>query len=330
METILAINEELQASTEQHEAGTPGRSKEAGISARAGQRIWEWGSRAKDIKLGNGLTAAASFRPQRLWQFKNLPADLMSKLKSAGLGNGRGVRNYAETRQFYADSVHSFIRYFGKVEDLRKFIEGKVGSHIRSVAEHPEQVKARGNVLWELEKANTLRGSRSATRLEVIGIKAKNAADATRIVGKAMASRVTRGAAWAVLYEAPISTLENVIHYRKGRKSRGEAAKSVVKDTAKAGAVGAAAGAVMIVVVGVGGGIVLAPIAMPLAVVGTGIYAVSSGFRIKHALADEREDSYLAEAAWATLAFHIECTECDSGELCHDAFLKEVVVSSTR
>ena len=328
METILAVNEESQASGEPLEVGALGLAKKAGIGARAERRIREWGSRGKAIKLGNGLTAAASFRPGELWQFKNLSADLMGKLKSAGLGNGRGVRNYAETRQFYADSVHSFIRYFGNVEGLRKFLEGKVGSHIRSVAEHPKQVKARRNVLWELEKANALRGSRSASRLEVIGIKARNAADATRIVGRQMAGRAMRGAALAALFEAPISATENAILYKRGRKSGGDAAKSVAKDTAMAGAFGGAVGAGMILVVAVGGGVVLAPIAMPIAVVGVSIYAVSSVFRIRRALVDEPNDDGGVEAVWAVITFHIECTECESGELCHDGFLRSVVESA--
>ena len=41
-----------------------------------------------------------------------------------------------------------------------------------------------------------------------------------------------------------------------------------------------------------------------------------------------RTATLATEAAWAALAFHAECTECDSGELCHDAFLRHLVASA--
>ena len=51
--------------------------------------------------------------------------------------------------------------------------------------------------------------------------------------------------------------------------------------------------------------------------------------RIRRAISDGNEDGAETDAAWVELAFHVECPECDSGELCHDAFLKDVVASAS-
>ena len=214
----------------------------------------------------------------------------------------------------------------GKTEE---FIRGKSASHIESVRNAMDKARLNTNILWESEKANWSRGPRNMTRFELLGVRAKNAVDASRIVGRQMAGGAARGAAWAALFEAPISAAVNGIHYGKGRKSREEAVKSVAADTAKAGITGAAVGGGMVIVVAAGGGAILAPIALPMAVVGGSIFAVSSAFRIGRALSDEPKDDGELEAAWAALAFHVECTECDSTELCHDAFLNSVVASAT-
>ena len=208
-----------------------------------------------------------------------------------------------------------------------EYTRGKTASHIESFANAPGKAKSATNIVLESAKSNANRGSRNMTRFELFGLKAKNAVDASRIVGRQMAGGAARGAAWAALFEAPISAAVNGIHYGKGRKSGEEAVKSVAADTAKAGITGAAVGGGMVIVVAAGGGVILAPIALPLAIVGGSIFAVSSAFRIGRALVDEPKDDGGLEAAWAALAFHVECVECDTGELCHDAFLNDVVAS---
>ena len=301
-ETILAIAEETEA--------------EQAPQVKVGARL---------DKLGQGLATMRFFRHLASSRFRDLPLQLQRRFQRTGLGNGRGIRTPGQARALHQQVVPGPIRRLGMTEE---YLRGKTASHIESVANAPAKAKSATNIVLESAKSNANRGSRNMNRLELLSIKAGNAVDASRVVGRAIAGGAARGAAWAALFEAPISVVENLILFEKGRKSRGDAAKSVAKDTAKAGAVGAAIGAGMIVVVGVVGGTVLAPVAMPIAGVGISIYAVSSVFRIRRAISDEPDDNSATEATWAALAFHAECTECDSGELCHDAFLRSVMASA--
>ncbi len=343
LETILVTDEEAEESDETQEQELQAEVEEIGkgsAASRWGKRRLEsarrtgslaasqWGKRGLGVarEAGGGFTAAAKSLPSHFsGRFRDLTPKLQGKFARAGLRSWWKPRNMFEAEQFYESTVPRFVRNLGKTEE---FIKGKSASHIESVQNALDKARLHTNILWEPAKANLSRGSRNMTRFELFSVKAKNAVGASRIVGRQMAGGAMRGAALAALLEAPISTAENVIFVRKGKKTRGDAAKSVAKDTAKAGAVGAAVGAGMIVVVAVGGGVVLAPIAMPIAVVGGSIYAVSSVFRIRRALGDEPSDDGGLEAACAALAFHVECAECESSELCHDAFLRSVVASA--
>ena len=301
-EMILAIAEETEAEQ------TP--------QAKAGARI---------DKPGQGLATMRFFRNLASTRFRDLPLHFQRRFQRMGLGNGRGLRTPGQARALHQQVVPGPIRRLGMTEE---YLRGKTASHIKSVANAPGKAKSPTNIVMESAKANASRGSRNMNRLELLSIKAGNAVDASRIVGRAVAGGAARGAAWAALFEAPISAAVNGIHYGKGRKSREEAVKSVAADTAKAGITGAAVGGGMVIVVAAGGGAILAPIALPLAIVGGSIFAVSSAFRIGRALSDEPKDDGGLEAAWAALAFHVECVECDTGELCHDAFLRDVAASA--
>ena len=298
-ETILAIAEETEA--------------EQAPQVKAGARL---------DKLGQGLATMRFFRNVASSRFRDLPLRLQKRFQRMGLGNGRGLRTPGQARALHQQVVPGPIRRLGMTEE---YLRGKTASHIESVANAPGKAKSATNIVLESAKSNANRGSRNMTRFELFGLKAKNAVDASRIVGRQMAGSAMRGAAWAALFEAPISAAVNGIHYGKGRKSGDDAIKSVAADTAKAGAVGGGIG----IVVAAGGGAILAPIALPLAIVGGSIFAVSSAFRIGRALSDEPKDDGELEAAWAVLAFHVECVECDTGELCHDAFLRSVMASAT-
>ena len=301
-ETILAVAEETEAEQ------TP--------LEKAGGRL---------DKLGQGLATMRFFRHLASSRFRDLPLHLQRRFQRMGLGNGRGIRTPGQARALHQQVVPGPIRRLGMTEE---YLRGKTASHIESFTNAPGKAKSPTNIVLESAKANANRGSQNMNRLELLSIKAGNAVDASRVVGRAIAGGAARGAAWAALFEAPISAAVNGIHYGKGRKSGEEAVKSVAADTAKAGITGAAVGGGMAIVVAAGGGVILAPIALPIAVVAGSIFAVSSAFRIGRALVDEPKDDGGLEAAWAALAFHAECTECDSGELCHDAFLRHLVASA--
>ena len=324
LETILVTDAEAEESNETEEQEVQAEVEEIGEGSAASR----WSKRGLGVarETGGSLVAAAKSLPSRFpGRFRDLTPKLQGRFARAGLRSWWKPRNISEAEQFYKSTVPRVVRNLGKTEE---FIKGKSASHIESVQNSLDKARLHTNILWEPAKANLSRGSRNMTRFELFGVKAKNAVDASRIVGRQMAGGAMRGAAWAALFEAPISATENAILYKRGRKSRGDAAKSVAKDAAQAGAVGGAVGAGMIFVVAVGGGVVLAPIAMPIAVVGVSIYGVSSVFRIRRALVDEPNDDGGLEAVWAALAFHVECAKCESSELCHDTFLRSVVASA--
>ena len=326
LETIVVIDEdeEAQESDETQEQ----EAQEEIEDINKGSAASRWAKRGFGVgrEAGGGLLAAAKSLPSRFpGRFKDLTPKLQGKFARAGFRSWWKPRNIVEAEQFHKSTVPRLVRNLGKTGE---FIKGKSASHIESVANAPHNARSATNIVWESTKANIKRGSRNMNRLELFGVRARNAVDASRIFGRQMAGSAARGAAWAALFEAPISAAVNGIHYGKGRKSRDDAVKSVAADTAKAGAVGASVGAGMAIVVAAGGGAILAPITLPMAVVGGSIFAVSSAFRIRRALVDEPKDDGGLEAAWAALAFHVECVECDTGELCHDAFLRSVMASA--
>ncbi|MCY4575847.1 MAG: hypothetical protein OXC55_04505 [Chloroflexi bacterium] len=275
---------------------------------------------------GNIIGAAGRAIPKGVsGKFTGLPTNLQRRMMRAGLGKTRGIRNAAEAAEFYTQSVPRSVRNLGEVS---AFLKGKTASHIESVANAPSKAGLSSNIIWERAASNIKRGSDNIRRLELRWIKTRNLVDASGIVAKRMAGGAAKGAIWSAVLEAPVSVAENLVHVKKGRESGTEATRQVVADTTKAGAAGAAVGGAMVLVVAMGGGTILAPIALPLTAAGLGVYAISSTLRIRRAMSDEHEDVAETDAAWVDLAFHVECPECDSGELCHDAFLNSVVASA--
>jgi len=276
---------------------------------------------------GNVIGAAGRAIPKGVsGNFKGLPKEVQGTFSRAGLRSWMTRRNMAESTQFFEASVPRFVRNLGKTAE---FIKGKQASHIESFKNAPHKVRWDSNLLWERATANVKRGADNIRRWELRSIKARNFVDASGIVAKRMAGGAAKGAIWAAMFEAPVSAIENFIHVRKGRESRVEAAKQVATDSAKAGAAGAAVGGAIVFVVAMGGGTILAPIALPVTAVGLGVYAVSSTLRIRRAINGETEDTTETDAVWVELAFHAECSECESGELCHDAFLRDVAASAS-
>lgn len=275
---------------------------------------------------GNVVAAAGRAIPKGVsGRFSGVSGNLQQRMARAGLGKVRGLRTTAEAAEFYTHSIPRSVRNLGEVAE---FLKGKTASHIESVANSPAKAKLSSNIIWERAADNLRRGANNMRSLELWSIRARNFADASRIIGRRMAGGATKGAIWAVVLEAPVSATENLIHLKKGRKLEREAAKDFAIDTAKAGVTGAAVGGAMVFAVAMGGGAILAPIALPMTAAGLSVYGISSVVRIRRALSDENEDMTETDAAWVDLAFHVECVECDSAELCHDAFLRGVAASA--
>ena len=171
-----------------------------------------------------------------------LSGPIQNKFRIAGLGRGRGVRGPAAAQEFYRSSVPGPVWNLGE-GPVRQFTNGKQASHIRSAANAPSQARDSANIIWESAKANTARGSRNMTRLEVVGARTSNAAHTAGIVGAAAAKRAGRGALWTAVLELPVSLVENGINVSRGKKTREEAVKDTGKDMATAGVAGGAVAA---------------------------------------------------------------------------------------
>ena len=238
-------------------------------------------------------------------------AHFSRKFRQAGLGNGRGSRSFPAARQLYRDSVPAPVRNLGR-EAVGQYLDGKQASHIKSVANAPGKAMDSKNLLWESAQANGKRGARNMTRMEVIGVKAVNAADTARIVGGTAARNAGKGAAWTALFEFPVSLAENGICLFRGKKNRQEALKDTGKNVATAGAAGGvmAAGTTLAVTLGAGPALAAAgPVLVP---VGVGIFALSSGSRIWRAWKDE--------LARVELNFHLNCPDCETDTGCYPFF----------
>ena len=277
--------------------------------------IRDSGGRRKDEGDGGQgtaalLTAMVKSKPVKPASFANFSYSTVKKFKRGGLGEGRGgYRSLAEAEEFYQTSVPGMVRNLGE-EPVIQFTGGKEASHIESVANAPGKVRDLRNLLWESGKVNAKRGSRNMTRMEVIGARAVNAADAVKIVGGAAAKNAGKGAAWTVLFEFPVSLAENGICVFRGKKTGKAAAKDTGKDVATAGAAGGAMAAGATVAVAMGAGPVLTAAAPILVPVGVGIFAISSGSRIWQAWQDG--------LTRVELNFHARCPDCETG--CYDSF----------
>ena len=324
-ETFLAVGKDGQAAgvfpdDAESDAGEPGPQRLETVR-RATQTV-----SAAVARSGNVIGAAGRAIPKGVsGKFTDLSEDLQKTMMGAGLR--KGSRTATKAAEFYRQSVPRSVRNLGE-EAVAAFLKGKDASHIESVANAPSKAKLLANIVWERAVSNRNRRANNIRPLELRWIRARNFADASGIVAKRMAGGAAKGAVWSAALEAPVSAIENFIHVKKDRRTREDAVKNVTADTAKAGAAGGVVGGAMVFVVAMGGGTILAPIALPLTAAGLGVYAVSSTLRIRDAMSDENQEGAETGAAWVDCALHVECSECDSGQLCHDAFLNDVVASA--
>ena len=250
-----------------------------------------------------------------------LSRPMQNKFHIAGLGRGRGgARGPAAAQEFYRSSVPGSVRNLGE-GPVRQFTNGKQASHIRSVANAPSQARNSANIIWESAKANTARGSRNMTKLEVVGARTANAAHAAGIVGAEAAKRAGRGALWTAVLELPVSLVENGINVSRGKKTREDALKDTGKDVAKAGVAGGAVAAGTTVAISLGAGPALLAGGPVLVPVGVGLFAISAGNRIWRAWQDN--------LARVELSFHSTCPDCEPDENCYAAFAEWVSAYET-
>ncbi len=231
------------------------------------------------------VASVAQRLPERIATNGALKEAFGSKFMRAGLGNGRGFRTPGQALKFYRSSIPAPIRNLGAE---KWFLKGKDASHIKSVANAPYFAKDPANLIWEFRIFNKLRGSRNMTFLEQTAIRGVNTAHTAVIVGRSIAYSAGRASAVSVLFELPVGLMENGIYIYRGKKTKDQAARDVLrnaKDAAISGALGGAVttGAIAIGAGGIMGGIIAsaAPVLVPF---GLAVFGAGAAFRIGKAV----------------------------------------------
>ena len=191
----------------------------------------------------------------------NLSPEAQRMFQTRGLGRNLGSRTPTMAKRLY-ETVPQVVRDEGEGAVLQ-WLKRKHFSHIKSVSNAPSQAKQPSNILFENASKNMARGSRNMTASEVTATK-----EATRssAIKTGMTSAVTRATLAGALIEAPIASAENYLHYKRGRKSGGQAVKDTTKSTVVAGVVGGTtAGAVKAAALA-GVSLSLGPFGVPIAI----------------------------------------------------------------
>lgn len=259
-------------------------------------------------------------------QLQDLPPKLKRKLQRAGGGQGRGTRTRAETEEIYTRTIDRPVRNLGEEWD---FINGKDLSHKEAFANNPSRGNDPRNLVWENSKRNRARGDENMSGWHELLNRVENRARASRIVAKSMMKSAVRGGILAAVSEGAISATLNSIHVKRGRKSVSEATWDVAHDTAKAGVAGAVVAAGFTAVGAAGGGTVVTLAAPFAAAYGLADFAYVSMHQLGRAITEPIPDKAIISPLESKMSFHVECTECDSSELCHDAFLRHIVTAAT-
>ena len=219
--------------------------------------------------------------------FSNVSDQLQRKFISAGLGGDRGFRSAADAQALYQNSVPYSVRNLGETA-VREFLNGKDASHIQSVHNSPSLAQDPNNIIWELHKINNARGAANMTGLDQFRANATNAFNASTIIFRDCLTIAATSALCASLLETPVTTVENYIHYRKGRKTDEQAIADAARDIRNRALAAATLGfAISGAVSLLGAGpllITLAPIIMP---VGLTLYSYSSLKRITNAMKED-------------------------------------------
>ena len=246
---------------------------------------------AEAYSLVSTSTAAASadvlVRGVPSSSFSDLSSSLQQKFVNAGLGGERGFRMSAEAQAFYHDSIPYPVRNLGE-DAVRQFADGKSASHIESVRNAPHRAADSSNIVWENRDINQARGSENMTGWEEFRAHATNAFDASTIVFRECMTTAAVTAFYASLLEAPIAATENIIHYRKGRKTGEDAIKDASISIAKRAGQGAVVGFAVTAAVAVvpKAGLLLMTVAPVLIPVGFALYGYTAIKCIMDALDD--------------------------------------------
>ena len=257
----------------------------------------ESASDGTEARTGGSAAAAAAgagaARPTpAVWN--NLSAATQRKFQTGGLGGPRGIRSPKMGQRLFERTIPKSIRNLGEGA-VKDYMKGKQGSHIKSVSNSPHLAKAPSNMVWEDASKNLSRGSRNMARAEVAATKSAGRATAIRLAAR----NTLRSGVMAAAMEGAVAGVENIFHWRRGRKTGKEAVKDAAWSTATAGAFGLAAAPLLV-------WLPLGPLGIPVAIAGGAVWAGSSVYRVARAAG---HDIPLAEG----YVFFCKGRDCPSG-----------------
>ena len=246
---------------------------------------------ARHASVAGGLAAGTTATTSPAgWQ--NLSPATQKRFMTGGLGRGLGLRSRVMARRLYEKEVPVAIRNMGE-HAVRDFLKGKHFSHVKSVARAPGAARTPSNVVLEDAAANLSRGSRNMTSAQLAAAKSAGRASAIKVGAKAAAKGGVKAGLFAAAAEAVVSVPENILHYKRGRKSGKQAAQDVAKDTSIAAGVGVATWGVAQGAAMAGIGFSLGPAGTPLMIAGGGLMAGTGAYRLyKAAKRDLPLDEY--------------------------------------
>ena len=228
-----------------------------------------------------GVAAGTAVNPAPAgWH--NLSSSTQRRFQSGGLGRGLGARSPIMAQRLYEREVPEAIRNMGEPA-VKEFLKRKHFSHIKSVANTPVSAKAPSNVVLEDAGTNLSRGSRNMTSAGREAAKSASRASAIRTGTKTAIKGGAKAGLIAAATEAAVSIPENILHYRRGRKSGEQAAKDMAKSTVTAAGVGVATAGVAKGAAMAGIGLSLGPFGTPLMIGGVTLFAGSAIYRISKA-----------------------------------------------
>lgn len=226
------------------------------------------------------ITGFAPDDPPAHWS--NLSAKTRWRFRVGGLGRGFGCRSPKMAQRVYEREVPRIIRNLGEPA-VRAYLKGKHFSHRVSVRKAPARAKAPSNVVLENGSANLARGSRNMSSAALAAAKKGQRVSAIKVAGKSVISGSAKAGAFAAATEAAVSIPENLLHYRRGRKTGGQAVKDTTKSAAGAAAIGVATAGAAKVAAMAGVGLSLGPLGTPVMIAGGLVFAGTAIRRVHKA-----------------------------------------------
>ena len=185
-------------------------------------------------------------------------------------------------QRIYEREVPRIIRNLGEPA-VRAYLKGRHFSHRISVRNAPASAKAPSNVVLEIGSANLARGSRNMSSAGVAAAKKGQRISAIKVAGNSVVRGSVKAGAFAAATEAAVSIPENLLHFKRGRKTGGQAVKDTTKSAAGAAAIGVAIAGAAKVAAMAGVGLSLGTLGTPVMIAGGLVFAGTAIRRVHKA-----------------------------------------------